>query len=61
MEKVVAHYPLKAQPRNTEYWLSRPVAERLAAVELLRQDWLKANPDAVQGFQRVCRIIKRTS
>jgi hypothetical protein len=60
MEKVISRYPLKAQPRDTEYWLSRPVAERLAAVEQLRQNWLVANPDAIQGLQRVCRIAKRT-
>jgi len=60
MQKVVARYPLKAQPRDTEYWLSRPVDERLAAVEELRQNWLAAHPDAVQGLQRVCRIIERT-
>jgi hypothetical protein len=60
MDKVVSRHPLKAQLRDTEYWLSRPVAERLDAVEQLRQDWLAAHPDAVQGLQRVCRVIKRS-
>jgi hypothetical protein len=60
MEKVIARYPLKEQPRDTEYWLSRPVAERLAAVEQLRQDMLATEPDAIQGLQRICRVVKRT-
>ncbi|HNE41859.1 MAG TPA: hypothetical protein PKY91_01360 [Rhodocyclaceae bacterium] len=59
MEKVVHRHALKDQPRDTEYWLSRPVAERLDAVELLRRAWLESHPDAVQGLQRVCRIVKR--
>ncbi|WIM06892.1 MAG: hypothetical protein OHM77_06410 [Candidatus Nitricoxidivorans perseverans] len=59
MEHVVSRYPLKQAPRDTEYWLSRPASERLDAVELLRQAWLENHPDAVQGLQRVCRIVKR--
>lgn len=43
------------------YWLSRPVAERLAAVELLRQQALGTPPDhdAEPGLQRVCRVARR--
>ncbi len=59
MEKVVRRHSLKTQPRDTEYWLSRPIAERLDAVELLRRAWLETHPDAVQGLQRVCHVIKR--
>lgn len=60
MEKVVFRHPLKAQPRDTEYWLTRSVDERLAAVEALRQDWLAANPNAIQRLQRICRVVKRS-
>ena len=58
MEKVVSRYPLKRQPRDSEYWLSRSPGERLDAVEQLRLEWLAAHPDAVQGLQRVYRIIE---
>ena len=59
MERVITRHPLKQAPRDTEYWLSRPEWERLAAVESLRQAWLESQTDAVQGLQRVCRILKR--
>ncbi|MBK7900507.1 MAG: hypothetical protein KA603_06740 [Azonexus sp.] len=59
MQKIVRRHALKDQARDTEYWLSQPVAERLDAVELLRRAWLESHPDAVQGLQRVCRITKR--
>ena len=58
MEKVISRYPLKQQPRDTEYWLSRSIGDRLDAVEQLRQQWIAAHPDAVQGLQRVCRVTK---
>ncbi len=60
MDKVIFRYPLKAQPSDTDYWLSRPVGDRLAAVEQLRQDWLAEHSDVIQGLQRVCRVVKRT-
>jgi hypothetical protein len=60
MEKFVARHPLHRQPRDTEYWLSQNPSQRLDAVEMLRQAWLESNPDAVQGLQRVCRVIKRS-
>ena len=43
------------------YWLSRPMAERIAAVEVLRQQAFgeKAPRDAEQRLQRVCRITQR--
>lgn len=43
------------------YWLSRPMAERIAAVEVLRQQAFggKAPHDAEQRLQRVCRITQR--
>ena len=38
------------------YWLSRPVAERLQAVERLRRTFYGAG--ASEGFQRVIEVIK---
>ncbi len=42
--------------RDVAYWLSRPVAERLAAVEALRQPVMEALPLAEQRLQRVYRV-----
>lgn len=42
--------------RDVVYWLSRPVAERLAAVEALRQPVMETLPLAEQRLQRVYRV-----
>ena len=42
--------------RDVAYWLSRPVAERLAAVEALRRPVMEALPIAEQRLQRVYRV-----
>lgn len=43
------------------YWLARPAAERLAAVEQLRlqHEGLSEQPDAQPRLQRVCRVTQR--
>jgi len=56
------------QARDLQWWLSRPMAERLAAVEALRLEALVSGStidteaqthDAEPRFQRVCRIVAR--
>ena len=42
--------------RDLAFWLSRPVAERIAAVEALRQPVLEALPQDGQRLQRVYRV-----
>ena len=42
--------------RDLAYWLSRPMAERIAAVEALRKPVLEALPLAQQRLQRVYRV-----
>ena len=42
--------------RDVAYWLSRPVAERLAAVEALRRPIMEALPLAERPVRRVYRI-----
>ncbi len=60
MDKVVIKKKLKDKNSNLEYWLSKPVNERLAAIEILRQQYIKFKYKNVQpGLQRVCRIIKQ--
>jgi hypothetical protein len=43
------------------YWLARPMAERLAAVEALRQQarGTSSTEDAEPRLQRVCRVTQR--
>jgi hypothetical protein len=42
------------------YWQTRPYEERLAALESIRNDYLKWAYDIQPGFQRVYRIVKQT-
>ena len=44
--------------RDVAYWLSRPVAERLAAVEELRRPVMEALPLAEQRLQRVFELLR---
>jgi hypothetical protein len=60
MQPVVRITRLKDQARDDlRYWLSRPVAERLAAVEQLRRDHEGVTADAEPRLQRVYRLVKR--
>lgn len=59
MEKAVTIRSLKDKKTDFAYWQSRPEAERLAAIETLRQQYIKYKYGNVQPrFQRVCRIVK---
>jgi hypothetical protein len=59
MEKVVTIRSLKDKRTDFTYWKSRPETERLAAIESLRQEYIKFKYGNVQPrFQRVYRIIK---
>jgi hypothetical protein len=60
MQRVVQKITLHSAPDRVsgdlQYWLSQPVAARLAAVELLRQQM--GGQDAERRLQRVCRITQ---
>jgi hypothetical protein len=58
MIKVAVVTTLHAKSNDLAYWLSRPMAERIAAVELLRQRHDAGRPNAGQGLQRVCRVTQ---
>jgi hypothetical protein len=49
------------QAADLAFWLSRPMADRIAAVEALRaQASIPADPsDAEPRLQRVCRVAQR--
>ena len=58
MEKILKIVPLHEQPNDYEYWLSRPVSERINAIEILRNQYIKFR-DVEPRLQRVCRVIKQ--
>jgi hypothetical protein len=62
MERVIKAIKRKDEAAaDLAYWLSRPMAERIAAVEVLRQQAFgtQADPDVEQRLQRVCRVAQR--
>ncbi|HRZ59760.1 MAG TPA: hypothetical protein P5163_04145 [Rubrivivax sp.] len=62
MERIIEWVPARRQQaRDLRCWLSRPMAERIAAVELLRRQALEVAgfPDAEPRLQRVCRVARR--
>ena len=60
MARVVVKSTVHDQPDDSEFWNSKSMTERVAAVEILRQRWIGVNDGTRQGLQRVCRIIHRS-
>lgn len=54
VQKTALHATQVKQSADLQYWLSKPVQARLAAVEELRRQ--RAGYDAEPRLQRVCRI-----
>ena len=57
MERVVKIVKLRDQQSDLEYWLSKTPQERIAAIEILRQQYVRLQ-HIKPRLQRVCRIIK---
>jgi hypothetical protein len=58
MERVAHITTLREQANDLPYWLGRPVQERLAALEQLRQQWTNQLPHAEQRLQRVHHLTQ---
>ncbi|OQW91352.1 MAG: hypothetical protein BWK78_04900 [Thiotrichaceae bacterium IS1] len=58
MEKVLRIVPLHEQPSDYEYWISRPLTDRLNAIEILRKQYIEFKIDVKPRLQRVCRVVK---
>jgi hypothetical protein len=63
VDKVVTKLPLhraaRSAPENLAFWLNQPVAARIAAVEVLRNQQNPELAHAEQRLQRVCRVAQR--
>ena len=59
MLPIVQRFPLHDEPDEIAYWLTRPVAGRIAAVEVLRQRVYGYNADTRAGLERVARVTHR--
>lgn len=59
ISKVVKKFKIDEQPNDFVYWQSKSYEERLNALEQIREEYNQWRYNAEQGFQRVCRIVKR--
>jgi hypothetical protein len=62
MDRTITLVSTKSQAAaDLAYWLGRSMAERIAAVETLRNaaSDAPATPNAEQRLQRVCRVAQR--
>jgi len=59
MVRVVTKLSLSDEQDDVAYWLSLSVAQRISAVEILRQRVFGGVDGTRQGLQRVCRIVSR--
>jgi len=57
--KVCTKVKIGEQKSDFSYWQTQPYAERLAALEQIRQEFHRWKYDAEPGFQRVYSIVKR--
>jgi hypothetical protein len=59
MEKALRIISLKDKQSDYSYWMSKSFIERLNAIELLRNQYIKFNKDVQPRLQRVCRIVNQ--
>jgi hypothetical protein len=60
--KVVVHkYNLGEEPDSIHYWKKKSLKLRLEGLEFLRIQFIKMRYGTRPGFQRVYRVIERTS
>lgn len=59
MEKVVHITSIDSKQNDFEFWSRNSYHERLAAIEMLRQQYYSINKHVPQGFQRVCTISRK--
>lgn len=60
IRKVVRVTTNQGQPSDYQYWITRPIEERLDAVEMLRQSYLSFRLDVPARLQRVYRVTQQS-
>lgn len=61
MEKVVHKYKLGEEPNDLDFWLTQTPQQRLAALESLRDLYIKLTNNGIKPrLQRVYTVIKRS-
>lgn len=60
IRKVVRVTTNKDQPSEYQYWITRPVTERIDAIEMLRQSYMSFRKDVPPRLQRVYRVTQQS-
>jgi len=59
IEKVVRIIDMKDDRGDLDFWLTKSPAERIDAIEILREQYMRFRGDVQQGLQRVYRVIEQ--
>jgi hypothetical protein len=59
MEKIVKIKYKNDKDSNLEYWLSKTPEERLQAVEILREQYIKTLSEDERRLKRILKVIER--
>lgn len=60
MEKVVRIINMKDDRGDRAYWMSKSPAERIDAIEILREQYMRFKGDVQHGLQRIYRVVEQT-
>ena len=61
MDKVLKITSLKSIQSDYAYWMSKSPAERIDAIEILRQQYMNFKKDVKPRLQRVCTVVNKAS
>lgn len=59
MDKVLKIVSIHEKQSDFAYWSTKSYQDRLDAIELLREQYIKFRKDVQPRLQRVCRIIDK--
>lgn len=59
MGRVVRVINMKDDHGDRGFWLTKTPADRIDAIETLREQYVRFKGDVQQGLQRVCRVIEQ--
>ena len=60
MDRVVKITSLKDKSSDFAYWSTKTDKEKLEAIELLREQYIKFKKDVQSRLQRVCTVVNKT-
>ncbi len=59
IDKVLTKVRLEDQSSDVSFWLSQTPQERIAALELIRNEYNRGKYGPDIGLQRICRVVQQ--